>query len=186
MFGFRRKPKPDAAAAGGPVPAGPAVSTKFCTDRFNGKYPHVGVYDCRERKVWVCKPLGGQAIRTAHARLIAGVDNAVSTVFKDRFICFWYYTPRTAPDHILGYPIEADDAHLLVRTDPHWDYDRQRLIPPELTDQIDANLERQARHAERVFQFFADVKLWYPLAMHLVGARAADSQFYVKRIEAAK
>src|SRR4029078_3998900 len=71
-----------------PSPAGPRVSTQLCTDKFNGKYPHVGLYDCRERKVWIAKPLSGQAIRTAHARLITGSDNATSTVWKDRFLCF--------------------------------------------------------------------------------------------------
>ena len=87
MFGFRKRDEPQVA--------GPRVSTKFCTDKFSGKYPHVGLYDCRERKVWVAKPLGGQAIRTSHARLITGADNATSTVWKDRFICFWFYTPGT-------------------------------------------------------------------------------------------
>ena len=71
MFGFGKRQEP---------PAGPRVSTKLCTDSFNGKYPHVGLFDCRERKVWVAKPLNGQAIRTSHARLITGAENAVSTV----------------------------------------------------------------------------------------------------------
>ena len=67
MFGFRKR---DVAAAGDRAPApeeaaGPRVSTKLCTERFNGKYPHVGLYDCRARKVWVSKPLSGQAIRTS-------------------------------------------------------------------------------------------------------------------------
>ncbi len=48
MFGLRKKPD---------LPSEPRVSTKFCTHKFNGKYPHVGLYDCRERTVWVCKPL---------------------------------------------------------------------------------------------------------------------------------
>ena len=49
---------------------GPRVSTKLCAEKFNGKYPHVGLFDCRARKVWVAKALSGQAIRTSHARLI--------------------------------------------------------------------------------------------------------------------
>ena len=59
MFGFRKREQPPGE------PAGPRVSTKFCTEQFNGKYPHVGLYDCRARKVWVCKPLNGQAIRAS-------------------------------------------------------------------------------------------------------------------------
>src|SRR5678810_1428362 len=83
-------------------PAGPRVSPKYCTDKFSGKYPHVGLYDCRERRVWVAKPLAGQAIRTSHARLITGADNATSTVWKDRFLCFWFYTPRTGEGYVLS------------------------------------------------------------------------------------
>ena len=124
MFGFgKRQEQPDEDAG-----SGPRVSTKFCTDSFNGKYPHVGLYDCRERKVWVAKPLSGQAIRTSHARLITGADNATSTVWKDRFLCFWFYTPRTGEGYIHGYPIDWEEGHLLVRIDAQWDYDRQRLV----------------------------------------------------------
>ncbi|MGN6504110.1 MAG: hypothetical protein ACTHM6_00965 [Tepidisphaeraceae bacterium] len=178
MFGFGKKTDD----SGGD---GPKVSSKYCTDKFNGKYPHVGLYDCRERKVWVAKPLGGQAIRTSHARLITGAENATSTVWKDRFVCFWFYTPDTGSGYILGYPIDWSEAHLLVRLDPHWDYDRQRLIPPELTDQVDDNIERQIKHATRVFEFFVAAKLGYPFSLHLVGQRATESQFYLKRAEAA-
>ena len=58
-------------------------------------------YD-EHRKVWVAKPLAGQAIRTSHARLITGSDNATSTVWKDRFLCFWFYTPNTGEGLIHG------------------------------------------------------------------------------------
>ena len=167
-------------------PAGPQVSTKFCTRKFNGKYPHVGIYDCRDHTVWVCKPLSGQAIRTSHARLITGSDNATSTAWKDRFLCFWFYTPNTGQGYIHGYPIEWDEAHLLVRIDPNWDYDRQRLIPSELEDQINANLERQFKHGERIMNFFASCHLAYPFSLHFIGQRAADSSFYVKRMESKK
>ena len=105
----------------------------------------MGLYDCKQGKVWVAKPLKGQAIRTSHAALITGVDNATSTVWKDRFLCFWFYTPRSGEGYILGYPIDWDEAHLLVRIDRQWDYDRQRVILPELIDQIEENLGRQLR-----------------------------------------
>ncbi len=173
MFGFRKSQQPD----------GPQVSAKLCTGKFNGKYPHVGLYDCKDRKVWVCKPLNGQAIRTSHARLITGAENAVSTVWKDRFLCYWFYTPNTGEGLMQGYPIEWDEAHLLVRIDPNWDYDRQRLVPSELEDHVNENLERQFKHGERIFEFFRSCKLKYPVSLHFMGQRAADSQFYVKRIE---
>lgn len=174
MFGFGKRDEPH---------EGPRVSTRLCTDSFNGKYPTVGLYDCRARKVWVCKPLGGQAIRTSHARLITGAENAVSTAWKDRFLCIWFYTPLTGEGFIHGYPIDWDEAHLLVRIDPQWDYDRQRLIPAELEDQISANLERQHKHGERILEFFRNCKLKYPFSLHLVGQRATESMFYVARVE---
>ncbi len=164
----------------------PRVSPRFCTEKFNGKYPTVGLFDTRQRKVWVCKPLSGQAIRTSHARLITGAENAVSTVWKDRFICFWFYTPRTGDGYIHGYPIDWDEAQLLVRIDPLWDYDRQRLIAQELKDQVDENLERQYKHGQRISDFFRDAALDYPFSLHFVGQRAADSQFYFKRVEPVK
>ena len=178
MFGFASREQPS---------GGPRVSGRFCTDHYSGKYPTVGLFDCRDRKVWICKPLGGQAIRTAHARLISGAaENTVSTVWKDRFICFWFYTPNTGEGFILGYPIEWEEAHLLVRIDPNWDYDRQRLIAPEMADQVTANIERQHRHGERIFEFFRNCKLKYPFSLHLVGQRATDSMFYARRCEATK
>ena len=176
MFGFGKRQ--ESADAGGP-----RVSTKLCTDSFNGKYPHVGLYDTRERKVWVCKPLSGQAIRTSHARLITGADNATSTVWKDRFICYWFYTPRTGEGLINGYPIDWEEGQLLVRIDPNWDYDRQRFIPSELEDQVNENLERQFKHGERIFDFFSRSKVSYPFSLHFMGPRATDSLFYVKRFE---
>jgi len=176
MFRFGKREEPSSGD-------GPRVSTRFCTNKFSGKYPHVGIYDCRERKVWVCKPLSGQAIRTSHARLITGADNATSTVWKDRFICYWFYTPRTGEGLINGYPIDWEEGQLLVRIDPNWDYDRQRLIPPELEDQVNENLERQFKHGERIFDFFTKSKVSYPFSLHFMGPRATDSLFYVKRFE---
>jgi len=176
MLGFSKSTPGDSA---------PRVSTRMCSQRYSGKYPHVGIYDCKDRKVWVCKPLSGQAIRTAHAALITGGDNATSTVWKDRFLCFWFYTPRTGEGYIHGYPIDWDEAHLLVRIDPNWDYDRQRLVPAELTDQIDENLNRQIRHGERIADFFKQCSLGYPFSLHFIGQRAIDSQFYARRVDPA-
>jgi hypothetical protein len=176
MFGFA-KPEPDAGAR---------VSSKLATNKFNGKYPHVGLYDCRNRKVWVCRPLNGRALRTSHARLITGASNAVSTVWKDRFLCFWFYTPRSGEGYVQGYPIDWEEAHLMVRIDPNWDYDRQKSVPPELTDHVNDNLERQFRHGERILEFYRACKLKYAMSLHYLGQQMTDSQFYVKRVEAGK
>ncbi len=115
--------------------------------------------------------------------MITGAENAVSTVWKDRFLCFWFYTPRTGEGYILGYPIDWEEAHLLIRIDPQWDYDRQRLIPAELTDQTNDNVERQLKHGERIVSFFGHSKLKYPFSVHYIGQRATDSLFYYKRVE---
>jgi hypothetical protein len=176
MFRFRQ-------SSSGDQPAGPRVNPRLCTDSFNGKYPHVGIYDCRDRKTWICKPLSGQAIRTSHARMITGAENAVSTVWKDRFLCFWFYTPHTGEGFIHGYPIDWEDAQLLVRIDPQWDYDRQRIIPAELTDQLDENLNRQCKHGDRIVDFFKSAKLPYPFHLHFIGQRATESLFYVRRVD---
>ncbi|MEA2711341.1 MAG: hypothetical protein QOF78_3942 [Phycisphaerales bacterium] len=185
MFRFGKRP-PNASAA---AESGPRVSTKLCTEKFTGKYPHVGLYDCAARKIWIAKPLSGQAIRTAHARLITGLDDdlstrsagAVSTVWKDRFLCFWFYTPRTGEGFIHNYPIDWEEAHLLVRVDPAWDYDRQRVIPKELEDSAADNLERQHKHGERIYSFYIESKLKYPFSLHFVGQSATDSMFYARR-----
>jgi hypothetical protein len=182
MFGIGKDKASDSTPGAAPN-AGPSVSRKVCTDKFNGKYPHVGLYDCKNRKVWVCKPMAGQAIRMSHASLITGSADPTSTVWKDRFLCYWFYTPGTGEGYIHGYPIDWDEAHLLVRIDPNWDYDRQRFIPEELTDQVDENLERQIRHGQEILRFFAEIKLSYPVSLHYIAQRAAHSLFYVKRIE---
>lgn len=181
MFGFGRKRD---GATGGPPGEPPAVSTKLCTDKLKGVYPHVGLYDCKATKVWVAKPLNGQAIRTAHARLIlGGSDNNVSTAWKDRFLCFWLYTPDTGEGDVIGYPVDWKEGNLIVRVDPAWDYDRQRLIPIELTDLVDDNLARQSRHGERIFRWYTEQGIRYPLALHLVGTRLSESRFYYRRFE---
>jgi hypothetical protein len=173
MFGFGKQDQE----------TGPRVSLKLCSTRFSGKYPHVGLYDCRMRQTWVCRPLAGRAIRTSHARLITGTKSAVGTVWKDRFLCYWFYTPRSGEGYIHGYPIDWEEAHLLIRIDPNWDYDRQKIVPSEMEDHVNENLERQFRHGERVLEFYKACKLKYPFSLHFVGERATESQFYVRRIE---
>src|SRR5947207_9332741 len=76
IFGFGKRAQDE------PQYQWPRVNARFCTQAFNGKYPHVGLYDCKERKVWCAKPLAGQAIRTSHARLITGADNEVRMGWK--------------------------------------------------------------------------------------------------------
>ncbi len=176
MLGFGRKQPPN-------LP-GPIVSPRYCTDRYKPSYPHVGLYDCRDSKVWICKPLSGQAIRTAHARLITGCDNATGTVWKDRFLCFWFYTPDTGDGLILGQKLNWEEGHLLVRIDPQWDYDRQRLITSEMTSQVQENLQRQFAYGQRILEFYCECNLPHPANLHFIGQRADESVFNYKRLEA--
>jgi hypothetical protein len=163
MLGFGRKQQATSA--------GPQVSARFCTDTFNGKYPHVGLYDCRDARIWVCKPLSGHAIRTSHARLITGCDNATSTVWKDRFLCFWFYIPNTGEGPIQGKTINWEEGQILVRIDPNWDYDRQRLIQSELASQVQENLQRQFAHGQRILEFYHECQLPYPVTSTSSGRR---------------
>ena len=57
MFGFGKREEPASSSS----PSSPeqrqqepSVSTKLCSDSYNGKYPTVGLYDCKSRKIWVC------------------------------------------------------------------------------------------------------------------------------------
>ena len=72
----------------------------------------------------------------------------------------------------------------MVYNDPNWDYDRQQMVPAEMQDHVDENLERQFRQGEKIFEFYKKCELKYPVCLHYIGQRATDSLFYVKRIEA--
>src|SRR5437588_6587580 len=49
MFGLGKRETPQDQSDGGP-----RVSAKLCSATYNGKYPTVGLYDCKSRKSWVC------------------------------------------------------------------------------------------------------------------------------------
>jgi hypothetical protein len=85
---------------------------------------------------------------------------------------------------VHGQTLNWDEAHLLVRNDLHWDYDRHHLIPNEMTPQIEDNLQRQFAHGQRILEFLRECQLPYPVTLHSMGQRAADSYFAYKRIEA--
>jgi len=80
---------------------------------------------------------------------------------------------RTGEGLINGYPIGlGKKGQLLVRIDPNWDYDRQRLIPAELEDQVNENLERQFKAtARKIFDFFTKSKVDLPLQLAFLWAR---------------
>ena len=72
-----------------------------------------------------------------------------------------------------------------MRIDPNWDYDRQRLIAagaggPGRTRTSSGSSSTASGSSSSS----AIGKLKYPISLHFIGQRAADSLFYVKRVEA--
>ena len=141
--------------------------------------------DVADASLWVAKKRWGVSpVQVSHARLLQGGTQNTSTADKDRFICYWYHTPNSGEGYVHGYPIEWDEAHLLIRLDPNWNYLKQSFIPSSDTRKVEANIERQFNWGRQIFDQYAAVKRKFPISYHMVGPRAADSMFYVRRVEA--
>ena len=161
-----------------------SINRRYTTDLLSLDYPHVGLYDVSERKLWIARRRWGIApVHISHARLLRGGTQQTSTADKDRFLCYWYHTPGSGEGHVHGYPIEWDEGHLLVRLDPNWNYRSQRFIPGTDTARIEANIEQQYRWGRRIFEAYVAQNPPHPLSWHLIGPRPADSLFYIARIE---
>lgn len=161
------------------------INKRYCTDSLRADYPHVGLFDVEDGRPWVArKRWGVSPVQISHARLLVGGTQNTSTADKDRFICYWYHTPNSGEGYVHGYPIEWDEAHLLIRLDPNWNYLTQSFIPGSDTRKVEANIERQFDWGKKIFQLYVDTKRTFPISYHMVGPRAADSMFYVERMEA--
>jgi hypothetical protein len=171
------------------VPDPRSIDTRVATDKLRLDYGHVGLFDTASRRLWIARPTksdtGDETARMPHARLIVGGGDDHAVADKDRFICFWYHTPGSGSGRVQGYPIEWDEAHLMVRLDPLWDYRTQTLLRSVDTKRIEANIEQQYRWGQQVFNAYIALKPPFPLSWHLLGPRAADSTFYVQRHEPA-
>ncbi len=163
-----------------------SINTHYCTDDLRVDYAHVGLYDVQEARLWIARKrlLGTPAIRISHARLLTGGSQESSTADKDKFLCFWYHTPNTGEGYVHGYPIEWEEGHLLIRLDPNWNYQTRQFIPTIETAKIEHNIEQQFKWGRRIFETYASRKPAFPISYHMIGPRAADSMFYVQRIEA--
>ncbi|WP_428388171.1 hypothetical protein [Mucisphaera sp.] len=160
------------------------INTAYCTDRIRVDYAHVGLYDAKARQTWIARKRWGVVpVRVSHARLLKGGTQDTSTAEKDRFICYWFHTPDTGDGFVHGYPIEWDEGHLLIRLDPNWNFLTQTFIPTTDTAKIERNIKQQHKWGQSIFEAYAARKPKFPLSWHLVGPRAADSLFYVERIE---
>jgi len=166
------------------VPGHNPINKKYGTDQLRPNYAHVGLYDVKQAKAWIAKKKrGGESIRISHARLLVGGTQDTSTVSKDRYLCYWLNTPGTGEGLVHGYPIEWNEGHLMVRLDPNWDYASSKFIPNTNTTRIEKNIEQQFAWGKRIFQTYLDMTPGFPLSWHMIGPRAADSMFYIERVE---
>lgn len=160
------------------------VNKRYCTDHLSVDYAHVGLMDVVNRTIWIArKSWRIKPIQISHARMLEGGTNTTSVAAKDRFICYWFHTPNTGEGLVHGYPIEWDEAHLMVRVDPSWNYLSQELIPRTDTARIEKNIDQQYAWGRAIFEAYTSMKPKFPLSWHLVGPRPADSMFYVERVE---
>lgn len=147
-------------------------------------YAHVGLYDVKQAKPWIAKKRWNVVpVRVSHARLLVGGTQDTSTAEKDQYLCYWYHTPGTGEGYVHGYPIEWDEAHLLIRLDPNWNYATRTFIPRTDTAKIEKNINQQYAWGQRLFDMYTALKPKFPLSWHMVGPRAADSMFYIQRVE---
>ncbi len=166
------------------MPGHQRINKLNCTDRLRADYAHVGLYDVQEAKPWIARRKRGVVpVRVSHARLLVGGTQDTSTASKDRYLCYWYHTPGTGEGHVHGYPIEWDEAHLMVRIDPNWNYANCRFIPNTDAARIEKNIDRQHAWGKRIYQAYLDKNPKVPLSWHMIGPRAADSMFYIQRTE---
>lgn len=175
---------------------GPAINKTHATTKLTTAYPHVGLLEVATRDLWIAKKkLGQDPSRTSHSKLLTAAAGNMANAEKDRFLCFWFHHPDSAPTQALGsvatatmavhgYPIEWHEAHLLVRLDPTWDIANQCLVKSTDTRKVDRNIDQQYAWGEYIFKQYRELKNnKHPLSWHLVGPRAQDSLFYIERSE---
>jgi hypothetical protein len=161
------------------------INTRLCTNRLRADYGHVGLYDVEAGAFWIARRRlsGPGPLRLSHAGLLLGAAADRSTAEKDRFLCYWFHTPGTGEGYVQGYPIEWEEGHLLVRSDPQWDYSRQQVIPSTHHRRVERNLDRQFAWGQKIFEAYLARGPRFPLSWHMIGPRPADSMFYVQRVE---
>ena len=160
------------------------INRRYSTQRVRVDYAHVGIYDVAQNLTWVARKRRDMpAIRISHARMLVGGTQDTSTGEKDRFVCYWYHTPGTGQGYVLGYPIEWDEGHLMIRLDPNWDYAAKCIVPSNDPAKVQGNIDKQYEWGRRLFQTYLAARPKFPLSWHLVGPRATDSLFYIERIE---
>ncbi|MEM8738418.1 MAG: hypothetical protein AAGG38_08085 [Planctomycetota bacterium] len=161
-----------------------SINKQYCTKTLRVDYAHVGLYDVAAREAWIArKKWGVVPVRVSHARMLKGGTNDQSTADKDKFVCYWYHTPGTGEGNVHGYPIEWDEGHLLIRLDPNWSYSQRKFIPNTEVRRVEKNIEQQYTWGRTLFKTYMDKNPGFALSWHMIGPRAADSMFYIERIE---
>lgn len=160
------------------------INKQFSTDKLRVDYAHVGLYDVADRRLWIARKRWGIVpVRISHARMLIGGTQTTSTADKDRFICYWYHTPGTGDGFVHGHPIDWSEGHLLIRSDPNWNYTSRTFIPNTDTAKIEKNAKQQYNVGRRIFESYAAKKPEFPLTWHLIGPRVKDSIFEIQRVE---
>ena len=166
------------------------IDKRAATHTLRADYAHIGLLDIDERKLYIAKkpnPAAADAlippIRASHASLLLGGSVSHSVPEKDRFLCYWFHTPKTGSGLLHGYPIEWDEGHVMIRLDPYWDYRNQKLLKSTDSHRIEQNIEQQYNWGRHIFEAYRELRPRFALSWHLIGPRPADSMFYVARAE---
>lgn len=149
-------------------------------------YAHVGLYDVLHDRLWIAKKrFGVVPIRTRHEQLLAaGAERGpAGRDGKDRFVRYRFYTPASGSGFVQGYPIDWKEGHLLVDLQPEWDHATHREARPADAAKIRRNIEQQYCWGYKILDAYVAMRIHFPLCLHIIGRRATESGFYVRRVE---
>jgi len=156
------------------------INRQTCTAQVVVTHSHVGLYDVVMRRPWIAQRRFGIAPQhVSHASLLANGASAD----KDRFVCYWFYTPGVAQGAIHGQRLSPDEGHLIVRFDPYWNHLTCRLIVYTDTARLHQNAEQQYAWGRRLFEIYTAQRPRFPVSWHMVGPRPADSTFNIETAE---
>lgn len=160
------------------------IDTRFCTDQPSTGYAHVGLFDVQQQRLWAARDRqdGPSAIQISHASLLVGGTDGVSTAEKDRFMCTWFNPPASGQGLVQGYPIEWEEAHVMVRLDPNWNYLTRQFIASTDSAKVERNIKQQYEWGRKIFEMYLAAQPPFPVSWHMIGPRATDSMFYIRRV----
>ena len=131
------------------------ILPEYATDRFDGMYTHIGLYDVLQKRVWIPR----FAALKGHASLLADGDT-------DRYFKFQFYVPGQAPAYVRGTADAGRWAHLVLEYIPDWSYSEQRRIPDFDERGTKRNIREQDGYGARVMGFYREAELRYGIKVH--------------------